>query len=62
MNWTDKVLLRPHRVADLLDISIRQVYRLLEQGQLKGHNDNPGHRGLRITSISVKNYIEMHSQ
>ncbi len=57
-NLTKPKYLRPNRVAMLLDISLRTVYRLVKGGKLKGHNDSPGRRGLRIAASSVEKFIE----
>jgi excisionase family DNA binding protein len=62
LSWMNTILLRPYRVGALLDVSLRQVYRLVEEGKLQAHNDSPGRRGMRIMTDSVRNYIEKHRQ
>ncbi len=62
MDGIDKTrfLLRPHKVAQLLDCEVRTVYELVKDGYLEGHNKAPGRRGLRIVTASVYAYIEKH--
>ena len=43
-----------------LAISRRQVYQLIADGELVGHNDSPGSKGLRITAESIKSYFEKY--
>ena len=52
-----KKLYRTDQVAEMLGMSRRTVYRLLESGELESHNDSPGRRGLRVTVDSVENYL-----
>jgi len=42
--------------AEVLGVSARKVYHLVEQGDLVDANDNPGRRGTRITALSVTEY------
>ncbi len=60
LSWMNTVLMRPYRVAIVLDMLVRHVYRLVEEGRLEAHNDSPGRRGMRIMTDSAKNYIEKH--
>ena len=55
-----KLLYRIDRVAKMLSVSRRSIYRLLEQGELEGHNDSPGKRGLKIIAESILKYAERH--
>ena len=62
LSWMNTVLMRPYRVAVILDMTVRHVYRLVEEGRLEAHNDSPGRRGMRIMTDSVRIYIEKHRQ
>jgi excisionase family DNA binding protein len=53
-------LLRPDQVAEILSVSKRQVYMLVREGELIGHNQRPGKRGLRILAESIEQYLEKH--
>ncbi len=55
-----RYLLRPAKVALMLDCSLRQVYELVKDGPLEGHNKTPGQRGLRIVAASIFTYIDKH--
>jgi excisionase family DNA binding protein len=55
-----KVLYRVDEVAEMLSMSKRSVYYLLDQGELEGHNDSPGKRGLRVTGESILRYVERY--
>jgi len=55
-----KLLYRIDRVAKMLSVSRRSIYRLLEQGELEGHNDSPGKRGLKVIGGSVLRYSKRH--
>jgi len=57
---TDPILLKPRRVAMLLDCSIRTVYELVKNGELIGHSHHRSLRGLRVTTESVKEYTEKY--
>jgi len=57
-----KLLYRVDEVVDILAISRSQVYALLQEGELVGHNDNPGRKGLRITADSIQAYYDKHKQ
>jgi len=57
-----KLLYRVDEVAHRLSVSIRTVYRLLDAGELKGHNDTPGKKGLRITATSLDAYVGRYEQ
>ena len=39
------LLYRPRTVAEMLDISIRQVYDLVKEGELIAHSRNESRRG-----------------
>ena len=54
------ILIRPYRVAVMLDISIRKVYDLIKDGELKSHNPHPGKKGLRVYFASVEEYALKH--
>ena len=54
----EKLLLRVDETADALSLSRRQVYDLVKEGKLTGHQPKPGVKGLRITVISVNLYVE----
>lgn len=55
-----KFLYRVDEVAEMLSMSKRSVYRLLDQGELEGHNDSVNKKGLKITGESVWKYVEKH--
>lgn len=55
-----KFLYRVDEVAEILSMSKRSVYYLLDQGELEGHNDSPNKRGLKITGESVWKYVEKY--
>jgi len=55
-----KLLYRVDEVAATLSFSVSKVYELVKNGELMGHNDSPGHKGLRITVESVIAYFEKH--
>ena len=50
-------LYRPRTVAQRLDISIRQVYSLVKEGQLIAHSPHKSRRGLLINADSVEEFI-----
>jgi excisionase family DNA binding protein len=58
----DKQLYRINEVTEILGISRRQVYNLLNEGHLKGHTRHPGKKGMRITRKSILEYIEIYTQ
>lgn len=49
-------LLDPVKVSLLLCCSVRKVYRLIEEGQLREVNDTPRRQGVRVTAWSVEEY------
>lgn len=51
------ILMRPGKVALMLDISKSKVYQLIHDGKLKAHNPQPGKKGIRIYTSSVEEYI-----
>jgi len=51
-----KLLYRIDEVMEILAISRRTVYRLIEEGDLVSHNNNPGNKGMRITADSIEAY------
>ena len=56
-----KLLYRVDEAAKVLSISVRQVYDLLKEEQLTGHNPNGSKKkGLRVTAESIKDYVERH--
>lgn len=55
-----KFLYRVDEVAEMLSMSKRSVYYLLDQGELEGHNDSPGKRGLKVTGESILRYVERY--
>lgn len=55
-----KLLYRVDEVMVMLAISRRQVYYLVEGGELIAHNDNPESKGMRITSESIRLYFEKY--
>jgi hypothetical protein len=55
-----KLLYRVDEVAEILSMSKRSVYCLLETGDLVGHTAHPGKRGLRVTGESIVAYIEKY--
>lgn len=55
-----KLLYRIDEVAEILSISKRTVYRLLSEGKLKGHCNDPGKSEIRITSSSVDEYVSKY--
>lgn len=57
-----KLLYRVDEAAYVLAISRRQVYYLIEAGELIAHNDSPGRKGLRIVVASVGAYAEKYIQ
>lgn len=56
-----KLLYRIDEAASALAISVRQVYELLKEQKLTGHNPNGSKKkGLRVTAESIKDYAERH--
>ena len=55
-----KALYRIDEVAEILSMSKRSVYRLLEEGKLIAHCNNPGKSEIRITVKSVEAYLEKY--
>jgi excisionase family DNA binding protein len=55
-----KLLYRIDEVAEMLSISRRSVYRLLDDGELDGHLDGGRERGIKIIWVSILKYIEKH--
>ncbi len=55
-----KALYRIDEVGEILSVSRRTVYRLLSEGKLTGHSRKPGKPGIRITAVSVKEYVERY--
>ena len=55
-----KFLYRVDEVAEMLSMSKRSVYYLLDLGELEGHNDSPGKRGLKITRDSILRYVDKY--
>ncbi len=62
IKWGDGMikpaLYRIDQVTEILNCSRRTVYRLLADGKLIAHNDNPGKQGTKIIASSVEKYIE----
>lgn len=58
----EKLLYRINEVMESLAISRRKIYQLIKEGELTEHNDNPGHKGVRITVESVKAYFEKYQR
>ena len=56
------LLIMPRRAATILDVSLRKVYQLVKEGELKGHNRTPGRRGLRILFSSVQEYVRKYQE
>ncbi len=59
-NKKTRYLLKPSKVALMLDCTERKVLELVRDGYLEGHNKAPGRKGLRIVTTSVIAYIEKH--
>lgn len=55
-----KALYRVREVAEILSLSKSQVYDLVKEGELTGHNIRPGHKGLRIVAKSIEIYIQKY--
>ncbi|PIU58327.1 MAG: hypothetical protein COS89_00930 [Deltaproteobacteria bacterium CG07_land_8_20_14_0_80_38_7] len=55
-----KRLYRVDEVGEMLSVSTKTVRRLISRGELIGHNDSPGRRGLRVTVESLEKYIERY--
>ena len=55
-----KALYRIDEVAEMLSMSRRSVYRLLDAGELDGHNDSPGTKGLKVTGESILRYVDKY--
>jgi len=56
-----KLLYRVDEAAALLSISVRQVYDLIKEKKLIGHNPNgPKRKGLRVTAESIQAYADSH--
>ncbi|CAG0940972.1 hypothetical protein ANRL1_00330 [Anaerolineae bacterium] len=55
-----KLLYRVDEAMVILAISRRQVYQLVADGELVGHNDNPGSKGMRVTAESINLYFEKY--
>ncbi len=54
-----KLLYRPHEVAELLSLSVRQVYEYIEEGKLHAHFLNGRlHKPIRISAVSIKKFYE----
>ena len=51
-------LYRPRTVAQKLDISIRQVYNLVKEGELIAHCHNKSLRGMLINADWVEEFIQ----
>lgn len=51
-------LLSPIKVSELLDVSVKKVYRLIESGEIEEVNDTPGRTGMRVTAWSVEQYVK----
>ena len=55
-----KALYRIDEVTEILNVSRRTVYRLLEEGVLIGHKRNPMKAGMRITVDSVERFLKKY--
>jgi len=55
-----KLLYRIDEVAEILGVSRRTVYYLLEEGKLIGHNDKPEVSGIRILGSSIEEYVKRY--
>ena len=55
-----KLLYRVNETMDILAIEKSKLYELVQEGELIGHNDSPGHKGLRITAESIRAYYEKY--
>ena len=55
-----KLLYRVEEVADLISVGKSTVYDLVKDGELRCHNRMPGKKGMRITSDSLRTYINRH--
>ena len=55
-----KLLYRVDEAAEILAISKSQIRKLIDEGALTGHNDNPGRKGLRVTAASIQAYYDKH--
>lgn len=50
-------LLRPRKVSQLLDVTVRHVYRLIHQGDLEAVRIGP--RIIRVTRESLDDYLQI---
>ena len=55
-----KLVYRKDEVMEMLSIGKSKFYELLASGELVGHNEKPGLKGLRVTAASIKAYVEKH--
>lgn len=55
-----KTLYRVDEVMEILSCSRSTVFNLLAEGKLRGHNDKPGGKGIRVISKSVDEYVEKY--
>lgn len=53
-------LLRLDQVAQIIQVHPRTVRRYIDEGKLKGHNPNPGRKGLRVTVESLREYLRKY--
>lgn len=54
------MLLTVRQVAFIIQVHPNTVINYLSQGKLKGHNPNGDKKGLRITEISVREYVKTY--
>lgn len=55
-----KQLYRISEAGEIIGRCRSEVYELLENGDLTGHNPKPGKKGLRVTAKSIEAYLEKH--
>ena len=55
-------LLRVSQVATILNCTTRNVYYLIESGQLAALSIGKGGKGLRVRECDLKNFIENRAQ
>lgn len=54
-------LYRLDQTAEMLNVSVSTVRRLVHEGELISHSRRRGKQGMRITAVSVDNYIERYT-
>lgn len=53
-------LLTVRQVSVILQVHTNTVINYIAQGKLKGHNPNGDKKGLRVTTLSVRDYLQKY--